>query len=121
MLAQPDQHRRDETAVLAHPVDHVVAGPGEQEVLVDPGQLVGLADPGEEVLVGLGLPARKRAGPGAGGAALLAVDAVGGAELLLEVERLVAAGLVVVAEDIVGQTTTQPEHPVHSPVSTTSS
>ena len=56
----------------------------------------------EEVLVGLGLPgAEAGAGPGAGGAALLAVDAVVGPELVLEVERLVAAGLVVVADDVV--------------------
>ena len=48
--------------------------------------------PAEEVLVGLGLPgAEAGAGPGARRAALLAVAAVVGPELVLEVERLVAA------------------------------
>ena len=57
----------------------------------------------EQVLVGLGLPgAEAGARPGAGGAALLAVDAVVGAELVLEVERLVAALVVVVADHVVG-------------------
>ena len=61
-----------------------------------------LADAAEQVLVGLGLPGPEAgAGPGAAGAALLAVAAVVGAELVLEVERLVAALCVVVAEDVV--------------------
>ena len=100
---RPDQDGRHEPAVLAHLVDHVVAGPGEQDVLVDAGHLVGLALAGEEVLVGLGLPgAEPGAGPGAGGAALLAVDAVVGPSSSSRWNGLVAARLVVVADDVVG-------------------
>ena len=102
VLQGPDEQGRHEAAVLAHAVDHVVAGPGQQDVLVDAGDLVGLAGAGEEVLVGLRLPgAEAGAGAGARGAALLAVDAVVGAQLVLEVERLVGAGLVGVADDVV--------------------
>ena len=60
VLAQPHEHRRDEPTVLAHPVDRVVAGPGEQQVLVDARRLVGMAGPAEEVIVGFRLPRRKR-------------------------------------------------------------
>ena len=53
-------------------------------------------------IVGLGLPgAKPRAGPGARGAALLAVGAVVGPELVFEVEGLVAPLVVVVADDVV--------------------
>ena len=77
LVERPDQQRRHEAAVLAHLVDHVVARPREQDVLVDARRLVGLSHPCEEVLVGLGLPgAESGAGPGARRAALLAVDAV---------------------------------------------
>ncbi len=63
---------------------------------------LGLADAAEQVHVGLGLPgAEAGARPGAGRAALLAVDAVVGAELVLEVEGLVALLDVVVADDVV--------------------
>ena len=56
----------------------------------------------EEVLVGLGLPgAEAGAGPGARGAALLAVDAVVGPELVFEVEGAGSPSLVVVADDVV--------------------
>ena len=103
VLAQPDQHRRHEPAVLAHLVHHVVARPGEVQLAPDAGHLVGLADPAEQVHVGRRLPRPEaRAGPGAGGAALLAVDAVVEAELLLEVERHVLALLVLVADHVVG-------------------
>ena len=102
LVEGPDQQRRHEPAVLAHLVDHVVARAREEDVLVDAGRLVGLAHAGEEVLVGLRLPAAEaRAGPGARRAALLAVDAVVEPELLLEVERLVRARRVLVADDVV--------------------
>src|SRR5690606_23866913 len=92
VLHRPDEERGDEAAVLPHAVHHVVARPREQDVLVDAGRLVGPPGAGEQVLVGLRLPGPEAgAGPGAGGAALLAVDAVAGAQLLLEVERLVGA------------------------------
>ncbi len=83
-------------------MDHVVAGPREQHVLVDAGRLLRLAHTSEEVLVGRRFP-RPEAGAGAraGGAALLAVDAVVEAELLLEVEGLVGARGVLVADDVV--------------------
>ena len=98
----PDEQRRHEAAVLADLVDHVVAGAGEEDVLVDARRLVGPADAGEEVLVRLGFPGPEpRARSGAGRAALLAVDAVVEAELLLEVERLVGARRVLVADDVV--------------------
>ena len=103
VLQCPDEQRRHEPAVLAHAVHHVVAGAGEHDVLVDARDLVGLAGAGEEVLVGLGLPRPEAgAGPGAARAALLAVDAVVGAQLVLEVEGLVGAGLVGVADHVVG-------------------
>ena len=103
LVERPDEQGRHEPAVLAHLVDHVVAGPGQQDVLVDPGRLVGLAHPGEEVLVGLRLPRPEAgAGPRARRAALLAVDAVVEAQLLLEVEGLVRARRVLVADDVVG-------------------
>src|SRR5690606_20949310 len=80
----------------------VVARPRQEDVLVDAGRLVGLPGTGEQVLVGLRLPgAEARAGPGAGRAPLLAVEAVARAQLLLEVERLVGAGLVRVADHVV--------------------
>src|SRR3546814_13594059 len=67
------------------------------------GQLVVGAVPGEEVLVSLGLPAAEPgAGPRARGAALLTVDAIVGAELVFEVEGLVAPGFVVVPDHVVG-------------------
>jgi len=55
------------------------------------------------MVVGLLLPPPVAgASPRAGGAAALAVDAVVGTELLLEVEGVIAAGVVVVAQDVVG-------------------
>ena len=58
---------------------------------------------GEQVLVGLSLPEPEpRTCTGAAGAALLAVDAVVGPQLVLEVEGHVAALRVVVADDVVG-------------------
>ena len=43
-------------AILACGVDRVVAGPGEQHVVVDAGDLVGSTQPSEQVVVGLPLP-----------------------------------------------------------------
>ena len=81
----------------------LVGGPGQQQLAPDAGQLVGLADPAEEVHVGGRLPrSEPGARTGARRAALLAVDAVVEAELLLEVEGRVLALLVLVADDVVG-------------------
>ena len=103
VLEEPDQHGGDEAAVLAGLVDEVVARPGEEDVGVDARHLAGLTLAAVEVHVGLGLPhAEAGAGTGARGTTLLAVDAVGLAELFLEVERLVGAGLVLIADDVVG-------------------
>ena len=104
VLHRPEQDRRHQAAVLAHLVDHVVRRPGQHDVGVDAGHLVVGAGRGRR---GARRPGRSHrpepgAGPGAAGAALLAVDAVVGAELVLEVERLVAALGVVVADDVVG-------------------
>ena len=102
VLQAPDEDGRHQPAVLADVVDEVVAGPGQDDVLVDPRHLVVVAAPPEEVLVGLGFPGPEAgAGPGAGGAALHAVDAVVEAEFLLQVERVVLAGLVAVADHVV--------------------
>src|SRR5690606_15402055 len=103
VLHRPDEDGAHQAAVLAAAVHGLVGGPGPQDVLVDAGRLVLGAGAGEEVVVGLGLPqAEAGARPGAAGAALLTVDAVVGAELLLEVEGPVAALLVVVPDHVVG-------------------
>ncbi len=71
--------------------------------MVDPGYLVVLAGAPEEVVVGLGFPDPETgACTGAAGAALLAVGAVVGTQLVLEVERPVAALFVVVSDDVMG-------------------
>ena len=102
VVEAPDEDGRHEAAVLAGLVHVLVGGADEHDVAVDADHLVGLARPAEEVLVGLRLPLTEAwAGAGAAGAALLAVDAVVGAELILEVEGLVLARLVVVADDVV--------------------
>ena len=102
VLEQPVQHRRHEAAVLALRVLLVVGRPGEQQLPPDAAHLVGLAHPAEQVHVGRRLPRPEAgAGTGARGAALLAVDAVVEAELLLEVERLVLALFVLVPDDVV--------------------
>ena len=78
------------------------AGPGEDDLVVDPRHLLDLAHAPEQVVVGSGSQSRKR------GQARVqevqpfcAVRAVGRSELVLEVERLVAALVVVVADDVV--------------------
>ena len=102
VLEAPDEDGGHQATVLAEFVDGFVAGPGEEDVAVDARHLVGAPLPGEQVPVGLGLPVPEPgAGPGAGGAALLAVHAVVEAELVLEVEGLVGAGQVLVADDVV--------------------
>jgi len=118
----PDEQRRHEAAVLTHPMHHVVARPGQHDVAVDARQLLDRAQPPEQMIVGLGLP-RPEAGtrPGAARASLLPVAAVSGTELVLEVERLVAALHMVVADDVVRTGITQPAQPVQRPVVMTSS
>ncbi len=70
---------------------------------IDAGHLVLGPLPAEEVRVDLGLPSPEaRTGPGAQGAALGPVGAVGGTALLVHVERLVDAVVVVVVQDRVG-------------------
>ena len=83
--------------------DLVVRRPGEDHVLRDALDLDGGAGAAEQELVDLRLPGPEAgAGPGAGRAAPLAVDAVVRAQLLLEVERLVDVLGVLVAEHVVG-------------------
>src|SRR5205085_4960885 len=99
----PDEDGAHEAAVLAL-LRHLRVGRLEEDdVLGDALDLFGLAGAAEEEVVDLGLP-RPEAGarPRAVGAALLAVAAVAGAELLLDVEGLVDTLAVVVAEDVVG-------------------
>src|SRR5680860_329995 len=59
-------------------------------------------DPSVKVLVGHGFPVSEaRAGAGAGCAALVTVQALVGAEIILQVEGLVLTWLVLVADDVV--------------------
>ncbi|WP_421122053.1 hypothetical protein ACE2AJ_16005 [Aquihabitans daechungensis] len=83
-------------------MDVVIGGADQQHLLGDAVDLLDLAVAGEEVLVRRGLPvAEAGAGPGAGGAPLLTVDAVVLAQFLFDVEGLVAAFLVLVPDDVV--------------------
>ena len=80
-----------------------VGGPGQHDVVGDARHLVVGALAAEEVGVDLGLPGPKaRARPGAEGAALHPVGAVVGPAVGVDVERLVVAVVVVVAEHVVG-------------------
>ena len=92
-----------EPAVLADLGEDGVGGPGQDDVGADPGDLVGLTGPPEQEVVDLGLP-RPEAGTRARAAraALLAVRAVLRPEPLFGLERLVDAGVVAVAEHVVG-------------------
>ena len=102
MVQRPDQDGGHEPAVLADLVHVLVAGAGEDDVLVDALELVGVAGATEEVLVDLGLPRPEpRTGSRAGGAAPLTVTAVVRTELFLQVKGLVLALGVVVAQDVV--------------------
>src|SRR5207302_694076 len=80
-----------------------VGGLQEDDVLGDAFDFFWLARSTEEEVVDLRFP-RPEAGTGSGAvrAPLLAVAAVARAELLLDVEGLVDALMVVVAEDVVG-------------------
>jgi len=102
VLERVEQDRRDEAAVLADFREHGIGCPGEHDVLRDAFDLDRLALPAEHELVDLRLPRPEpRARPCAARAALLAVAAVVGAPPFLELEGLVDAVLVVVAEDVV--------------------
>jgi len=90
-------------AFLAHLELLDVGGPGQHDVRGDPGNLVVGPLAAEQVVVDLGLPVTKaRAGAGAQGASLDPVGAVVGPAVGRDVERLVAAALVVVLEHVVG-------------------
>ena len=99
----PDEYRRYKAAILASLIDEVIAGPYQQDVFEDARHLVGFADSAEEVFIGLGFPiAETRAGPGAGGTALLAVNAVVEAQLFFDMERDVLALFVFIPDHVVG-------------------
>src|SRR5207248_379617 len=90
-------------AVLAFLRDLWVGRLQQDDVLGDAVDLFGLSGPSEEEAVDLGLPRPEaRTCPGAVRAPLLAMAAVARPELLLDVEGLVDAFAVVVAEDVVG-------------------
>ena len=103
MFEGEDEQGRDEFAVLADGADLGVGGPGQHDVDSDARDLVLGPLAAEEVLVDLGLPgAKARAGPRAQRASLHPVGAALGPPVGLDVERLVAAAGVVVAEHVVG-------------------
>src|SRR5699024_9202558 len=104
LFEQPDENGGDQAAVLAGIVNTVVGGAHQQDLLGDARDLLDLALTAEQVLLGGGLPVTETgAGPGAGRAALLPVDAVGETVLVVfEVERLVTALFVFVADHVVG-------------------
>ncbi len=96
------EDRRHQPAVLTDLVEHRVGRAGEDDVLVDARHLLGLTGAPEQELVDLGLPRPEpRARPGAARAALLAVTAVVGRVALLQVEGLVDALVVAVAQHVV--------------------
>ena len=99
----PDEDGRYQAAILASLIDEVIASPYQQDVFEDSRHLVGFADSAEEVFIGLGFPiAETRAGPGAAGAPLFAMYAIGCAEFVFEMERLVVARFVLITNDVVG-------------------
>ena len=104
MLERPYQQRRDEAAVLADlraSSGSVARASTMSSATPRPRPRCGSRP--KRWLVDLGLPGAKAwAGPGAQGAALLAVGAVVGAAVGVDVEGPVAALGVVVAEDVVG-------------------
>ena len=104
VLAQPDQHRRDEAAVLAHLVHHLVTGPREIELAPDARHLVGLTHTTEQVHVGCWLPSTKaRAGTGARGATAAGaetVDTVVEPEFFFQMEGDVLALFVFVPDHV---------------------
>ena len=80
----------------------VVGGTNQQHLFGYAPDLIALAGPGEKVLFCGGFPVPEAGTrPGTGRTALLTVDTVGGPQLVLDVERSVAALLVVVSDDVV--------------------
>ena len=83
-------------------MDGGIGGFGEDDVFVNPRRFACLSHTTEEVLICLRLPlAEARAGSGARGASLDAVDAICQAEFFLKVIRLVVPRLVAIADHIV--------------------
>ena len=102
MLERVDEQGRDEPTVLAVLDERLVGSASEQDV-ADAPDLIRGALAREAVHVDLALPvAKARAGPRAHGAALLAVRAVLGSAVDVEVEGLVDAVVSFVVEYGVG-------------------
>ena len=119
MLERVERTRR-RTAVLPR-VEHGGVGVArQQDVAGDPRDLV-VVRSGRRVPVGLAFPvAEARARPGAQRAAALALHAVVGSALVVDVPGAVAAALVDVAEDGVRAGDHQAAQPVSKPEVTTS-
>ena len=103
LLHGPNQQRRNEATVLAHGVHHFVGRSAQQNVFGDAVHFVGFPVTTEEVFVGFWLPGPEPgARSGATGAAFVAVTAIGGAELVFDMEWLIAPHLMVVSDHVVG-------------------
>ena len=102
VVEQPDEHGRHEAAVLAHLVHHVVAGAGQQDVLVDARTARRARGRGR---TGARWPRAPTPGTGGRHGCTRCSPSRRGCsrrpELVLEVERLVADRSCVVADDVV--------------------